>query len=185
MDDAHRQVLTLKTIGQAIEIHKSYLEAMSTNNFTPGIAWTARNLLELAVWTRYCLSSERNAKTFFQDAARDSISVMDLPQEVLKPSKRESFKQIREQLLKNAAEDQIESPDIYTRVANAAREMNTPYFGKINMILSKWAHPTALSVFSHRDTYPELNKLFYDLGLGWANTSIAAIKQFLDVELAN
>jgi hypothetical protein len=30
------------------------------------------------VWTKYCLSSEQNAKTFLQDSARDSISMMDI-----------------------------------------------------------------------------------------------------------
>ena len=178
MDDNHHRVLTLQTIGQVTEIHRSYLEAMNTNDFTPGIAWTVRNILELTVWTKYCASSEEKAKTFFQDSARDSISMINLPEELIKSSQRESFRQVRQQLLNNAAEDQIERPDIYTRVADAAKEMNLTYFGKINMILSKWAHPTALSIFSQRSVYPELNKLFYDLGVSWADTSIAVIKDF-------
>ena len=122
---------------------------MNKNAFTPGIAWTARNILELAVWTKYCACSEQNAKRFFEDCARDSISMMDIPDELIKPSGRESFNQVRKQLQTNAAEDEIARPDAYTRVANAAKKVNFPLFGKLNMILSKWAHPTAYKcVFS-------------------------------------
>src|SRR5580693_5298044 len=37
----------------------------------PLLAWRARNLLELSVWSTYCAKSRENARRVYEDAGRD------------------------------------------------------------------------------------------------------------------
>jgi hypothetical protein len=69
----HYRVTVVKKLAIAINVNRTYLEAMKTQQFTAGTAWTARNILELHAWTGFCLESEENAKRFFEDSARDAI----------------------------------------------------------------------------------------------------------------
>ena len=48
------------------------LAATESPEALPGnAAWNARNMVELAVWVRYCGKSEKNARHFHEDAFRD------------------------------------------------------------------------------------------------------------------
>lgn len=126
----------------------------------------------------YCCVSEDNARTFYEDAIRDTNSAMDIPDTLIKAEERESFKETREQLLRRAAEDGIDNPRKYTHVAEIAKLMKYQHFAKVNMTLSKWAHPTALSVIGS-ESGVILNKLFYDHGTGWTDTSLQNIANCL------
>lgn len=162
----------------ALRLNQVYLEQMNEQGFTSGIAWISRNLLELSIWTRYCLVSEENAEVFYKDGARDAMGAMKLPDEMLKADRLGSFKQTRQQMLESAVDDNIENPTDYTPVSDAAKAINYPHFGKINMLLSKWAHPTAISVLMlGRDA--QLNATFYKLGARWVDDSIKLIELFL------
>ena len=47
------------------------LAATESPEALPAVAWNARNMVELAVWVRYCGKSEKNARHFHEDAFRD------------------------------------------------------------------------------------------------------------------
>jgi hypothetical protein len=164
----------LQQLGLTIQANIKTLELMNEAGFTPGVAWVARNILELTVWTAYCRLSEETAQRFFEDGKRDAITGMDIPDELIRADARDAFKATKEQLLTQAALDGVENPTEYQRVASAAKFVNYQYFGKINMLLSKWAHPTAMAVLEQSPP-PELRNLFYRLATMWADTSLTAI----------
>ncbi len=43
----------------------------------PLLAWRARNLLELSVWSMYCSKSKEHARRLYEDAGRDVLGVFD------------------------------------------------------------------------------------------------------------
>src|SRR5581483_5978738 len=102
--------LALARIALVLQANNKCLKDMYGRGFTPGIAWTARNLLELSVWTRFCIMSEENAHRFYQDGARDAMGSMTLPDEMIKADRLEDFKQTRDDLLAKALDDNIEKP---------------------------------------------------------------------------
>jgi hypothetical protein len=80
MNDFQWRQIAMK-LDEAINNNPGLLESMAQLEYTPANAWTGRNILELAGWTKFCLSSRERAKQFFEDAARDSISSLDIPAE--------------------------------------------------------------------------------------------------------
>ncbi len=41
----------------------------------PLLAWRARNLLELSVWSTYCAKGRENARRLYEDAGRDALGL--------------------------------------------------------------------------------------------------------------
>jgi hypothetical protein len=74
--------------------------------------------------------------------------------------------------------DGIKKPRACTKVSDAARIINFLHFGKLNMLFSKWAHPTALSIFSG-DAGTPLNDIFLETTRPLAETVKADILAFL------
>lgn len=122
-------------------------------------AWRTRNLLELTVWVAYCIQSSENAKRFYDDKARDVFEMLDsvkglaalgdTPDLNLSTLIDETRTRVEEKAKALGYEDIDEA---YQRVNNAAQEVGFgPFFGGINKMLSKFAHPTAMMVFSLLD----------------------------------
>jgi hypothetical protein len=130
----------------ALERNRRQLDEMRQKGDVNGTAWVSRNILELVVWAKYCRRSDENAYEFLQDVARDSMDAMNIPDEMVKPEGREGFRAAREAMLANAAEDHIKGR--YKSVSDAAKQIGFDLFGKYNMFLSKWVHPTAVSMFA-------------------------------------
>lgn len=123
------------------------------------LAWRARNLLELQVWSVYCATSRDNARRLFEDAGRDSREFFDLylnwgtanqmaadwldPIEATKKDLQERARLI----------EGIESLDgSYKRVDRAAEECGFgDSFKVFYRTLSKFAHPTALRIIGVSD----------------------------------
>jgi hypothetical protein len=107
------------------------------------VAWLIRNLVELRVWVEYCSVSDKNALEFHEDSVRDLIELdrrvggMDDETKV--------------ELGKAKAMLQTEKPDHKFKSAReAAAEVGlSDFFKQNNKVLSKFAHPTALSVMSN------------------------------------
>jgi hypothetical protein len=121
-------------------------------------AFAARNLLELLVWAQYCAVSEENAARFKQDAARDAYGMVAALDKLANhlPSTQVDVSQIiaeaKPSLQRLSAVTGVEETDTQFRsVAEAARQLGTevaaPYRG-LNIILSKFVHPTAMSVIA-------------------------------------
>ena len=126
------------------------------------LAWLARNLLELRVWVAYCSMSAANAIEFAEDAIRD---LADLNRSLVlnhEPTSS-SITAAGEALSPGKAVHQ------YKRVDKAAEECGLADVYKANFkLLSKFAHPTALSVMmASADTCPRCEKNLSQLEALW------------------
>jgi hypothetical protein len=132
----------------------------------PVLAWRARNLLELAVWSRYCAKGRENARRLNEDAGRDTRELYD---KMLAFGKAglftgetlsdwpEPFENAKRALYERARSEGIDSLDgKYLNVSSAAEECDiAEQFGLINKMLSKFAHPTALRIMAPPDQQRE------------------------------
>jgi hypothetical protein len=141
------------------------------------LAWRARNLLELSVWSTYFARSRENAWRLYEDAGRDAKNVLDVfeqwgqvagqPVDWLSP-----IADGKNHLSRRAASEAIGSLDgRYMRVDDAAGECGLKDMLKVvNKMLSKFAHPTAMQILGmvdeerqslQRDTFHALGCCFF------------------------
>ncbi len=146
----------------------------------PTVAWLTRNLLELAVWTSHCAKSEANSKQFVLDAARDAHDAMDVPltdifSNDLRRRSRDVGNGASGCAFEHAQEDGFETlGEKYTAVSMIARELGKgPEFQSFNKLLSKFAHPTALSVINSRSAVNDvLKEKFYQMGTNLGSNTL-------------
>ena len=123
------------------------------------LAWRARNLLELWVWSMYCARSRENARRLYEDAARDINGVLAAFKKWGEATAQtaewfEPGTSAQEQVSNRALSDGIASVNgRFKEVREAAEEVGIgDDFNLYNRILSKWAHPTAMQIrFSSND----------------------------------
>jgi hypothetical protein len=122
------------------------------------IAWRARNLLELSVWSIYCSKSTENAHRFYADGGRDVLGLFSAFAKWSAATGRErsdvgAVDQAKGELSNRAAAQGIESLEgAYKRVSEAAKEVGMgEHFELSNRMLSKFAHPTAMQIFAPPD----------------------------------
>ena len=124
----------------------------------PLLAWRARNLLELMVWTLYFCRGEQNARRIYEDAGRDTRELIEAfekwgkataqPADWIAPLEEE-----RNALLQRAAAFEIDSLDgTYKATGQAARECGIEqHYAPKFKLLSKFAHPTAVQIIAPPD----------------------------------
>jgi hypothetical protein len=123
------------------------------------LAWRARNLLELSVWSTYCAKSRDNARRVYEDAGRDIRGIFDAfikwgavttqAADWLDPlATAKQALSDRARLLNG-----IESLEgSYKQVSEAAKECGIgEHFSLSNKMLSKFAHPTAMRILAPPD----------------------------------
>jgi hypothetical protein len=122
------------------------------------IAWRARNLLELSVWSIYCSSDTDNARRLHIDAGRDVLGIFGAFSKWSAATGHEhidvrTFDEAEHELLTRSAAQGIESLDgAYKSVSEAAKEIGMgEHFALSNKLLSKFAHPTAMQILSPPD----------------------------------
>jgi hypothetical protein len=137
------------------------------------LAWRARNLLELSVWSTYFAKGRENAWRLYEDAGRDAKNVLDifehwgkgtgLPVDWLSP-----IAGGKDDLYRRATSEGIENLDgRYMRVEDAAGECGLKDLFKVmNKMLSKFAHPTAMQILGMADDEKQSlqRDTFYALG---------------------
>jgi len=137
------------------------------------LAWRARNLLELSIWSQYCSKTEEHAHRVYEDAGRDEIGIYEeFSKWGTATSKDQDFLDIFSEASKNleqrAMKEGISSLDgKFKEVADAAKELGLWHHYKVsNRMLSKFAHPTALSILAVADqkTEQEQRELFFAFG---------------------
>lgn len=122
------------------------------------LAWRARNLLELSVWSRYFVTSREHARRLYEDAGRDVLDLL---------SAFEKWGQVtaqsadwldplvsgKQDLSRRATADGIETLEgSYKRVAEAAKDCGmSDHFTLSFKMLSKFAHPTAMQILGAPD----------------------------------
>ncbi|HEX4135111.1 MAG TPA: hypothetical protein VHY84_10915 [Bryobacteraceae bacterium] len=150
------------------------------------LAWAGRNLLELAIWVEYCNFSPANAKQFRDDSSRDLLGTgrsiqKQVELSVGKPN-AERHKAMNE--LVKMVDDQFGVSDLgddYTKVVEAATSLGRKNdFAHANKLLSKYAHPTAISLNSSLPSSAEFDAGFRDMflseGAEYATRAITLLK---------
>ena len=122
------------------------------------LAWRARNLLELSVWSIYCSKNREHVRRLYEDAGRDVIGIFSAFEKwgaatAQSPDFLELFMGAKQDLSNRATSDGIESLDgPHKQVSEAAKECGIgDHFGVSYKVLSKFAHPTAMRILAPPD----------------------------------
>lgn len=128
------------------------------NGDAPLLAWRARNLLELSVWSTYCAKSRENARRLYEDAGRDALGLYNAftkwgAATAQSTDWLEPIANAKQDLSQRAVSDGIESLDgPYKHVKEAAQECGIgDHFSLSYRMLSKFAHPTAMQILASPD----------------------------------
>jgi hypothetical protein len=152
------------------------------------LAWRARNLLELSVWSTYFVRSRENARRLYEDAGRDAMELLNAfeswGQKAGQPVDwLSAIADGKSGLSGRAASEGIENlSGKYMNVSKAADECGLKeMFITMNKLLSKFAHPTAMQILGmidenktrlQRDTFYELGCNFFVGAFNALETSI-------------
>jgi hypothetical protein len=122
------------------------------------LAWRARNLLELTVWSLYCGKGRVNARRLYEDAGRDVLGIYSAYEKWGTATVKEAefinlFSSAKQELSIRAAADGIVSLDgDFKKVNEAAEEVGIgEHFRLSYKMLSKFAHPTAMRILAPPD----------------------------------
>jgi hypothetical protein len=147
--------LCASVFSEYLSLNRAYEDPRSEASL---IAWRARNLLELSVWSIYCSKSTENARRFYADGGRDVLGLFSAFAKWSAATGRErsdvgAVDQAKGELSNRAAAQGIESLEgAYKPVSDAAREVGMgEHFALSNRMLSKFAHPTAMQVLAPPD----------------------------------
>jgi hypothetical protein len=164
LHNLHIQAVVRGKLADAISYNVTELVKMEDGTPLAIVAWHGRNLLELLIWTEYCIKSPENAARFAVDAIRDLDDLMKLVTQdeidATNPEdkrKFESFKSARASL----TEEDVAPEDLskrYTSVRTAADALGKlRNYERAMKVFSKWAHPTALAVMLDKSSADVLN----------------------------
>jgi hypothetical protein len=174
------QRAVLDRIAVAISNELDELEHAVKERAVNAVAWISRNLMELAVWAEFCMESPTNARRFHDDAGRDSVELLKVPDGLFNEDPAFSFQKERERILEEARSkgvDDLDEP--YVRVTNAAKQISTSAeFIWTNKMLSKFAHPTALYVITAYEDLEVWRERFYNAGRSNGEGALRRIEDF-------
>ena len=152
------------------------------------LAWRARNLLELSVWSIYFSKSRENARRLYEDAGRDVLGVFRAFETWGKETAQctdwlQQFTSAKRDLSERAAVDGIESLDgSYKPVHEAAKECGMGDHFRLDFrMLSKFAHPTAMQILSPRDEAKSIlqRDYFFSQGCLFFTGAFVALERLL------
>jgi hypothetical protein len=169
------QLGILKAIKETVDSNLSALHRAYADRQIGAVAWLSRNLLELAIWSEHCAASKESAKEFLLDSARDACDILNIPDG---PWLHNSLRRTRQTLLDNAAADGFDIEQDYARVSAVAKRLGRgDVFKHLNKVFSKYAHPTALAIFSQDSAAAEeaLRKKLYELGSTLAESALTIL----------
>jgi hypothetical protein len=127
---------------RAIERNRDLLMRSRRRGDIAVVAWLTRNLVELKVWAEYCATSEEKALEFCDDAIRDLIELNRKIPGLDGETKAELDRA-------EAGLPTVKASHKFKDIKDAATEVGLETFYKTNFkSLSKFAHPTALSVMA-------------------------------------
>jgi hypothetical protein len=184
-DDAEMANIILCLASDGLLWYNELIGAASRSANAPLAAFCARNILEVAVWTSYCLASRDNAKRFTEDAKRDVNGILGICKRVGEVAKAHPDKGILDpatwQLLADV-EARGELDDKYLPVHEAAKSLGTDEgiaFSAFNKLFSKFAHPTALTVSNVfiGEAGKQWSELFIKIGSGLFTFMMTEIAQ--------
>jgi hypothetical protein len=147
--------LCASIFSEYLSLKRAYEEPRSETSL---IAWRARNLLELSVWSVYCSRSRENAQRLYADGGRDVLGLFGAFAKWSATTGEAStddsaVNQAKGELEKRAAAQGIETLEgAYKPVSEAAKEVGmAEHFALSNKMFSKFAHPTAMQILAPPD----------------------------------
>ncbi len=148
--------LCFKVFSEYLLLKRAYAEKGDGDGSL--LAWRARNLLELSVWSMYCSKSREGARRLYEDAGRDALGLFSAFKTWGVATAQcsdwlELFTSAKQDLSQRAASDGIETLDgPYKQVNEAAKECGIgDHFRLSYKMLSKFAHPTAMQILASPD----------------------------------
>lgn len=184
-----KRPLILEYLERAIETNRQELDRAFNGRPINAVAWLARNLMELQLWTEYCIASEENTTNFRNDLFREMVHLIKIPPSV-KDDESVSVKLIREfrtemiDIGKDAGFSDIDAG--YIRLVDVAKQLNkSNWYLVCNKFFSKYAHTTAISIVIPEEFNVESRKSFYNFGIEYATEALRLIGKFRgDLEAA-
>ncbi len=151
------------------------------------IAWRARNLLELRIWTVFFCRDEQSARRIYTDAGRDAL---DMVKAMVKWGKDTAqpddwagmFDDADSLLNERAALVGIDGLDgSYKAVSAAAKECGLEAEHALQFkLLSKFAHPTAMQIMGEMDDGAEqFRDLFFSRGCAVFSLTFDRLESYL------
>ncbi|MGO4569333.1 DUF5677 domain-containing protein [Rhizobium sp. 2YAF20] len=122
------------------------------------LAWRARNLLELSVWSKYFTTSRVHARRLYEDAGRDVLDLFSAFEKWGQATAQSTdwlgpLASGKQELSQRAAAEGIETLEgSYKSVAKAAEDCGiSDHYRLFFKMLSKFAHPTAMQILGVPD----------------------------------
>lgn len=149
------------------------------------LAWRARNLLELSVWSMYFTKSRENARRLYEDAGRDVLDILGAFEKwghatVQSTDWLERLATGKQDLSHRAASEGIETLEgSYNRVADAANDCGIKdHYALSFKMLSKFAHPTAMQILGASDEakYAMQRDYFFSQGCLFFTGAVVALE---------
>lgn len=152
-------------------------------------AWSARNLLEVNIWSRWAAQNDNNLEKMRVDAARDMKDFLERLEKISTSGLEDAHPPspiggALKALKESAAEQGIASlDDKYTEVRNAATQVDLgDLFAHFNKLLSKLCHPTAMMmVGEHTEATNNVFRRFtLELGCAFFSGAYAELERIVE-----
>jgi hypothetical protein len=162
--------LCFKNFSEYSALKKAYEDSGSEPSL---LAWRARNLLEISVWSHYCAQNRDSARVFYVDAGRDVVGTYDAFTKWGKITSQDDewlnpLENAKQDISTRAVSKGIESLDgSYKQVRDAALECEFgDDFNVSYKLLSKFAHPTSMLIMAGAEPEKEelQKRLFFSHG---------------------
>jgi hypothetical protein len=148
----------------------------------------------LTIWAEYCAESAANARRFVEDSIRDELGLVDAFEGLINTNSSllpmgklqgvpDQIQQARTNMLIRAQQYGIlEGDKKFKPVSSAASDLGVVHsstFKHLNILLSKFAHPTAFYVMSVVDENAKeaLIGVLMEFGYGFANRVITKMEE--------
>jgi hypothetical protein len=146
------------------------------------MAWSCRNLLELAIFTKFVIGSKKNADEFAEDRLIDGLqigkSLKDLEAHLNPGLATSEFDVVIEKFATQMKAEGITRSRFHTVKELAGRVGMEEQYNTMNKVCSKFVHPTAWSLLT-ADTgtarFPDARDIFFVCGAEYFATVFAEI----------
>lgn len=146
------------------------------------MAWSCRNLLELAIFTKFVLSSKANADEFAADRLIDGLQIATSLKKLefhLNPQQTVSeLDPVIEEFAKQKSDEGIKRTNYRLTRELAIQVGMLEEYEAVNKVCSKFVHPTAWSLLTADigpARFPEACNIFYATGAEYFTTVFAEI----------
>ena len=158
---------------ESIEHYRGLLQRGKRRGRLDHVARITRNLLELRIWAEYCGKSPENAYDFYCDAVRDLVDMLR-KFEAPEPEVEAELERAKAFIGDRRPHHKFKP------VGDAAEELGIKdFYDKNCKVLSKYVHPTAMSVIARFRGKGEerARKEFFDLGRQISEDALRLLKE--------